>query len=159
LSDPTPAPDATSDAPAPPERSGLPLWLYGTLVGVVVVALGIGVMVGLVWITDSDEAIACAGAIEMGYAPDISAAAAAEPDPQFIDERCKWWYAIDPAGDLVAYKTTITGRDCSVSWDYDDDLWRCGSQVIDESMLEQWPSRVVDLEDRPRTFVVDFGTP
>ena len=156
MTDSTSPPDSASDQPSEP-RTGMPLWLYGTLVAVVVVGIGLGVMAGLVWISDPGETVPCEGPIELGYAPDITEQAAAEPDPQFIDRRCRWWYAIDPNGRLVAYKNSVTGLDCQVGWDYDDDLWRCDGDVIDEALLEEWPSSIEDIDNRRSIFIVDFG--
>lgn len=149
---------AAPTSPASVERSGMPIWLYGCLVGVVTVAIGVGIMGGLVWISGGNDDATCEGEIELGFAPDIAEQAAAEPDPQAINTRCRWWYAVNPAGQLVAYRTMITGRDCDVLWDYNADVWRCDTEIIDESELEEWPSKIEDRDDRRTMFVVDFGS-
>jgi hypothetical protein len=153
-------PDAASAAAVNgAERTGWPLWLYGTAVAALTIAFGVGIMAGLVWISGGSDDVACDGEIELGYAPDLAEQAAAEPIPQSIDARCRWWFSVDADGRLVAYRQSITGRDCDVVWNIAEDRWRCGADVVDETELEEWPSRIEDREDRRSMFVVDFGSP
>lgn len=135
----------------------MPTWLFGLLVGATIVSLGVGVMLGLAWVTGRGDDRPCDGEVDVGYAPNLIEAAAVEPFFQAINERCQYWLAIDAGGDVVAYKTTLPGRDCSVRWDIELTSWRCGATAVDASDLERWPVRVDDTDDGPPTLVIDFG--
>ena len=156
-SDGTPAQPPTADAPAAP-RDGMPVWLVGAVTAVTLVVGGLGIGLGLRWISGRGGEPSCDGRVEIGYAPKLAETAAAEPYFQAIDARCQFWLGIDDAGNPVAYKTSLRGKDC-VRWDLEVDVWRCGEEQVAVETLEEWPSSVEDLEDRPRTFVVDFGPP
>lgn len=136
----------------------MPVWLVGVVTALALVVGGIGIGLGLRWISGRGGEPSCDGRVEIGYAPKLAETAAAEPFFQAIDARCQFWIGIDDAGDPVAYKTTLGGDDC-VRWDLEADVWRCDDEQIARDVLEEWPSSIEDLEDRPRTFVVDFGPP
>ncbi len=150
---------ATASPPTanPNPGSGMPMWLYGSLVGALVIALGFGVMAGLVWLTDRGSDPACSGEVDFGYEPDLTKTASVEPTFQVVDERCRAWFAVDPRGAIVAYKTTLVGHDCSVNWNLETNSWECGSLSLDVAGLEQWPLRINQVGDGLPTVVVNFG--
>ncbi len=137
-------------------RTPMPNWLFGTLVGALIVALGAGVMAGLAWVTGRGNEPSCEGSVEIGSAASLLELAEVEPYFQAIDERCRYWLATDTRGDLVAYKTVLEGEEC-VRWDIELVSWRCDEREVDPGDLERWPVSIEDLPDRPQTLVIDFG--
>lgn len=135
----------------------MPTWLFGTIVAVVVVALGFATMWGLTWITGRGDEPACDGEVDLGYAPSLTEAAGVEPFFQAVNERCQFWLAIDGDSEVVAYKPTLPGRDCRVRWDIELERWSCGVEEVEPTDLEQWRLRVNEPTGGLPTLVIDFG--
>jgi hypothetical protein len=68
---------------------------------------------------------------------------------------CNFYLALD-GGDVVAYKITLPGRDCTVRW-HDDAYW-CGSEQLTPDQLAQYPTTIETVGGFD-TLVVDLRSP
>jgi hypothetical protein len=76
--------------------------------------------------------------------------------PLFVNTggSCSFWVAL-VGGDLVAYDTTIPGRDCVVDYDREAGTFRCGGAAVGLARLRPLRSEV-RTEDAVEQFVVDL---
>ena len=123
----------------------------------VIVAVGFGVIAGLVWVSGRGGEPSCDGEVDLGYAPELIEAAEVEPFFQPIDDRCQYWLAVDDDGEVVAYKTRLPGRDCNVRWDIELESWRCGDVEIEPDELQRWPSRVANRDGTERLLLLAWA--
>jgi hypothetical protein len=68
---------------------------------------------------------------------------------------CGFWLSLD-GGDIVAYKLSVPGRDCTVT--FHNDRFVCGGVPLDSADLAQYPTRI-ETKDGFDELIVDLRTP
>lgn len=122
----------------------------------IVLAVG-GLLAAGIWIASRGGSgpVEC-GLVEVGTADDVRARIAeAGPEYASAGRRCDYWLALD-AGDVVAYRTMLTGRDCTVR--YAGGSFHCGDEELDPADLEQYPLAIHDAGGVD-VLVLDLRTP
>lgn len=109
-----------------------------------VLAAGALIAAGI-WVTTArgDRSTGC-GLLRLGTADEVRARLeAGGPEYASAGASCDYWLALD-AGDVVAYRTSLAGRDCTVRLGGGE--FRCGDDPVPPEELEQYPLRVEDID-------------
>ncbi len=125
----------------------------------VIVGIGLLIASGL-WLSlraTTGGALACRGKIVVGWRPDY--VTRAKPGP-FYEPRapgCDYWVAYHD-GQLLAIKTHLPGRTCTVDWKGSKNTFVCGADRIAWNELSTWPSAEVHAGPKNQGWQIDFGS-
>jgi hypothetical protein len=129
-----------------------------TITSVVILGLGLLVAGGL-WLslraTTGTEA--CSGKVVVGWRPDYVKRAKLGPFYEPRDGICDYWVAFH-GGKLLAIKSTLPGRTCTVVWKGPKNTFTCGPDRVTWSELTTWPSTEVTSGPKTHGWQIDFGT-